>query len=104
MAGQVSQAESQVIYRRLAQVSVSLLGLNEEIDRLDAAKVSLDLAANLDEDSSGNLTKAQAVALFGELVKYRAWFGNTTVAATGVEGSNDRRAKIDPFILAEPLI
>lgn len=104
MAGQVSQSESQVIYRRLTQVAVSLLGLQEEINRLDALKVSLDLGTNLDPESGGNLTKAQAVALFGELTKYRSWFENATVAATGVEGSNDRREALDPFILAEPLV
>lgn len=104
MAGQVSQSESRVIYERLAQVAVSLLGIKEEIDRLDALKVSLDLGTNLEPEPGGNLTKVQAVALFAELTKYRDWFENVTVAATGVEGSNDRRETLDPFILAEPLI
>jgi hypothetical protein len=104
MAGQVSQSESQVIYRRLTQVAVRLLDMREEIDRLDAARVSLDLAANLDDESGGHLTTAQATALFTELTKYRDWFDNVTVAATGAESSNDRRATIDPFILAEPLV
>ncbi len=104
MAGQVSQSESQVVYRRLAQVSVQLLGLKEEVDRLIALNASVDLGANLEEDSGGNLTKAQAVTLVGELVKYQSWFENATVAATGAEDSGDRRAALDPFILAEPLI
>lgn len=104
MAGQVSQAESDVIYRRLAQVAVRLIDIREEIDRLDALKTSLNLDVNLDPESGGNITVAQATALFIELIKYRDWFDNVTVAATGVEGSNDRRATIDPFILAEPLI
>lgn len=104
MAGTVTQAESQVIYRRLVAAAVSLLGIREEIDRLDAAKVSLNLGANLDEEAGGHLSKAQAVVLFGELVKYREFFDNATVPATGAEGSADRRAAMDPFIVAEPLI
>jgi hypothetical protein len=104
MAGQVSQSESDVIYRRLVQIAVSLLGAREEIARLDAAKLSLDLGTNLDPESGGNLTKAQAVALFGELTTFGEWFDNATVPATGIEGSNDRRASLDPFILAEPLV
>lgn len=104
MAGQVSQAESQVIYRRLVNVATRLLDVKEEIDRLDAVKVSLDLATNLDADSGGNLTTAQATALFAELVKYRDWFDNVTVAASGAESSNDRRATLDPFLAAESLI
>jgi len=104
MAGQVSQSESQVIYRRLVNAAVRLLDIKEEVDRLDALKVSLDLATNLDAESGGNLTKAQAVTLFAELTKYRDWFANVTVAATGSESSNDRRAALDPFIAAEPLV
>jgi hypothetical protein len=104
MAGQVSQSESQVIYRRLAAVAVRLLDVREEIDRLSAANTSMNFPVNLDPESGGNLTVAQAVTLFGELAKYRSWFDNATVAATGGEGSGTRRAALDPFILAEPLV
>jgi hypothetical protein len=104
MAGQVSQSESDVIYRRLVAVAVQLLALNEEVDRLVALSLSLDLQTNLDPESGGHLDKAQAVTMFGEMVNYRSFFGNTTVAASGGEGSNDRRAALDPFILAEPLV
>jgi len=104
MAGQVSQSESQVIYRRLAAVAVRLLDIKEEIDRLNALNVSLNLGTNLDAESGGNLTVAQAVSFYGELVKYRDWFSNVAVAATGTSGSNDRRAALDPFILAAPLV
>ena len=104
MAGQVSQSESQVIYRRLAQVAVQLLDVQEEIARLLAFNQSVDLGTNLDPESGGNLTVAQVTTLVGELTKYRDWFDNVTVSATGVEASNDRRAAIDPFILAEPLV
>jgi hypothetical protein len=83
MAGQISQSESQVIYRRLAAV---------------------DLSANLDEESGGHLTKAQALAFVAEMLKYEEWFDNTTVAATTGEGDPARRATMDPLILAEPLV
>ena len=104
MAGQVSQSESQVIYKRLSNVAVRLLDIKEEIDRLSALNASVGLGADLDADSSGNLTKAQAVSLFAELNKYANWFDNKTQASSGAEESNTRRAAIDPFILAEPLL
>jgi hypothetical protein len=104
MAGQVSQSESQVIYRRLCAVAVRLLDIKEEIDRLDALNQSMTLGTNLDAEAGGNLTLAQASSLFTELVKYRDWFNNQAVAATGTAGSGTRRAIIDPFILAEKLI
>lgn len=104
MAGQISQSESQVIYRRLVNTAVRLLDIKEEVDRLESLNQSLSLGANLDPEVGGNLTVAQAAALFAELVKYRDWFNNLAVAATGPSGSNNRRAAIDPFIAAEPLI
>lgn len=104
MAGQVSQSESQVIYRRLVNVAVSLLGLKEEADRLKALNDSVDLSTNLDEEAGSNLTKAQALAFVAEMLKFEAWFDNFNVNSTGVEESGDRRAALDPLILAEPLI
>ena len=104
MAGQVSQSESQVVYRRLCAVAVRLLDIKEEIDRLDALNTSLTLGSNLDAEGGGNLTLAQASSLFGELVKYRDWFNNLATAATSTSGSGARRAIIDPFILAEKLV
>jgi len=104
MAGQVSQSESQVIYRRLSQVALRLLDIKEEIDRLDALNASMSLGTNLDPESGGHLTVAQAVTFFGELVKYRDWFANLSVSPTGTSGSGDRRAALDPFILAGPLV
>ena len=104
MAGQVSQSESQVIYRRLAQVALRLLDIKEEIDRIYSVNASMDLGANLDPESGGHLTVAQVVTLVGELSKYRDWFDNQPVAATGAAGSNNRRAALDPFILAGPLV
>ena len=104
MAGPINQSESDVVYRRLAAVCLQLRDVVEEIDRLDSERISLNLATNLDPESKGNLDVADATALFGEIVKYRSWFNNETVAATGAEGSNDRRATLDPFLLAEPLL
>jgi hypothetical protein len=104
MAGQVSQSESQVIYRRLSHVAVQLLSLKEEIDRLDALNTSLNLGTNLEAESGGQLTVAQAGSLFTELTKYRDWFNNLATAATSTSAGGARRAILDPFILAEPLI
>lgn len=104
MAGQVSQSESQVIYRRLSACAIRLLDIHEEIGRLSALNTTLNLGANLDNDAGGNLTVAQAAALFTELQKYATWFNNFSVAQTGTSGSTDRRAAMDPFILAGPLL
>ncbi len=105
MAGQVSQAESQVIYRRLTQVAVQMLGLNEEIERLISLNQSVDLGANLEAESGGNLTVVQATTFVGEMIKYRDFFANVaSVSSTGAADSGDRRASLDPLILAEPLV
>jgi len=104
MAGQVSQSESQVIYRRLSACAIRLLDIKEEIDRLGALNTTLNLGANLDAEGGGNLTVAQAATLFTELQKYASWFNNFSVAQTGTSGSTDRRSALDPFILAGPLI
>lgn len=104
MAGPLTQSESQVIYKRLSALSVALLGLKEEADRLFALNSSVDLSTNLDEESGGHLTKAEAVTLVGEIANYRDFWNNNTVAATTGEGDPARRAAFDPFILAEPLI
>ena len=104
MAGQVSQSESDVIYKRLVNVSLNLLDIHEEIARLTSMNTSVDLSTNLDPESGGNLTKAQAVSLFSELKKYQNWFTNKTQASSGAEESTTRRTAIDPFILVSPLV
>jgi hypothetical protein len=104
MAGPLTQSESQVIYRRLAAISVALLGLKEEADRLFSLNQSVDLNTNLDPESGGNVTKAEAVTLVGEINNFRDFWENNTVAATTGEGDPARRAAFDPFILAEPLL
>jgi hypothetical protein len=93
-----------VIYRRLAAISVTLLGLKEEADRLFTLNQSLDLATNLDPEAGGHLEVADATAVVAEINNFREFWNNNTVAATTGEGSPDRRAKFDPFILAEPLL
>lgn len=104
MAGPLTQSESQVIYRRLSAVSVALLGLAEEADRLFALNQSVDLATNLDPEQGGHLTVADATTMVAEMNKFRDYWSNNTVAATTSEGSPDRRAAFDPLILAEPLL
>ncbi len=104
MSGQISQSESQGYYKRFANAAVRLRGIREEIGRLSSEWVSLDLGTNLDEESGGYVTKAQAGALIGELAGFREWYDNFTVAASAGEGSDNRHAALAPFFGAEKLI
>lgn len=102
MAGPISQSESDRVYQRLQNLAKQMLDMKEEIDRLESLKNSLDLATNLDEQSSGFVTKAEAIAFFqGPITHYENWFDNQDVNADGIAGSNDRRAKIDPFLVLD---
>ena len=101
MAGPISQAESDVIYRRLQNAAKAALDIWEEVQRLRSLGASLNLGANLDNHSRGAVTKADAIALFDWLQDYESFFGNLDTAADGVAGSNDRRAKLDVFLLPE---
>jgi len=105
MSGIVSQSESNRYYKRLVNISLTIQGAYEEIKRLQSEKVTLDLGANLDEESSGTLSKAEAIALFlGPLQDFESWYENVSVAPDGDEGSETRRGKIDPFLAADGLI
>lgn len=104
MAGPVSQAESQVYYRRLVNAAKAFQDVYEEVLRLRSENVTFDLATNLDDEAGGILTKAEAGAFFAVLQDFTDFYENVDVSADGVAGSSDRRDKVNPFIAAEPLI
>ncbi len=107
MAGPISQSESDVIHKRLVNVANSLRGINEEIVRLKSENITVDFSTNLDEPSGGSgLTKAESLAFVtGPLFDYADYFANVdSVASDGVADSSDRRDKMNPLLLAEPLI
>lgn len=104
MAGLISQSESDVIYRRLVNMATSLRDVDEEIARLKSENVTFNFGANLDPPSNGALTKAEAIAFVtGPLFDYSDFFANKSVASDGVAGSSNRRDKVNPMLLAEPL-
>ena len=104
MSGQVSQSESDNYYRRLVNAAKVLQDTYEEVKRLQSEKVTLNLATTLDEHSGLIVTKAQAIALFGVLTDFESFYENATVPFDTTDGGTERRAKIDPFLAAEPLI
>ena len=109
MAGQVSQSESDIYYRRLVNAVKAMQDTYEEVKRLQSEKVTLNLATNLDEHSSGGggpgiVTKVQAISLFGVLTDFESFYENATVPFDTTDGGTERRAKIDPFLAIEPLI
>jgi hypothetical protein len=100
MSGIVSQSESERVYQRLVNVAKQLLDSYEEIKRLQSLSASLNLGANLDEQGAGELSKAEAIALFtGPLQDFEDFMDNLVVSADGVPESGDRRGKLDPFLL-----
>lgn len=103
MAGSISQSESDRIYKRLQNAARAMLNVAEEVSRLESINTSVDLVTNLDEHSGGNVTKAQAIAIFQGLQSYRAWWQNNTVAAEVGEQDPARRARFDPFLILENL-
>ena len=73
MAGPVSQSESDVYYRRLINAAKSLQDVYEEIKRLRSENTTFDLSTNLDEESSGVLTKAEAISFLAYLRTMKAF-------------------------------
>jgi len=104
MAGPVSQSESDVYYRRLINAAKSLQDVYEEIKRLRSENTTFDLSTNLDEESSGVLTKAEAISFFGVLADYESFYENATVTFDGTDGGAERRNKINPFLAAEAVV
>lgn len=104
MAGPLSQSESNVIYQRLINVATRMRDIDEEISRLKSENTTFNFSVNLDEPSGGALTKAEGLAFVtGPMFDYSDYFANLLVASDGVAGSSDRRDKINPLLLAEPL-
>jgi hypothetical protein len=102
MAGPISQSESDVIARRVQNVAKQMLGMAEEMARLRSLDASLDLATNLDEPSSGVVSKADITTFVGgPMSDYEDFFENLTVPFDTSSGGNERRAKIDPFLVTE---
>lgn len=107
MAGSISQSESDVIYRRLINVATRMRDLDEEVARLKSENVTFDFATNLDEPSigGGSLSKAEGLAFVaGPMFDYADYFANVAVSSDGTSGSSDRRDKMNPLLLVEPLV
>lgn len=104
MAGPLSQAESDVVARRLINVATAMRDAAEEIARLESENTTFNFSANLDEPSFGGVTKAELLAFVtGPMFGFRDFWNNETIAFDGSSGSSDRRDKINPLLLTEPL-
>lgn len=106
MAGPLSQSESNVIHRRLINVATALRDTAEEIERLKSEDTTFDFATNLDEPSfgGGSLTKTEVLAFVtGPVFGFANFWANLAVAFDGSSGGSDRRDKVNPLLLAEPL-
>ncbi len=104
MAGPLSQSESNLIHRRLINVATSLRDAAEEIERLKSDNITFDFGTNLDEPSFGGLTKAEALAFaVGPMFGFADFWVNSTVTFDGTAGGSERRDKVNPLLLAEPL-
>lgn len=102
MAGPISQSESDVIAQRVQNQAKQMLGMAEEAARLRSQNTSQDLATNLDEPSSGIVTKQQILDFVaGPMAAFEDFWANVVVNTDGVAASNDRRAKVDPFLVTD---
>ena len=71
---------------------------------IKSENTTFNFGVNLDPPSNGALTIAEAIAFVtGPLFDYSDWFSNQLVASDGASGSSDRRDKVNPLLLAEPL-
>lgn len=109
MAGPISQSESDVIYRRLIAVSTRLRDIDEEVTRLKTENTTFDFATNLDEPTLAGIpspiSKAEMLAFVtGPMFDYSDFFANLTVLFDGTSGGTDRRDKMNPLLLVEPLV
>lgn len=102
MAGPITQSESDVIARRIQNVAKQMLDMAEEMARLRSLNASLDLSTNLDEPTSGVVTKQNILDFVtGPMNDYEDFFANLTVPFDTTSGGGERRAKIDPFLVTE---
>ncbi len=83
-----------------------MLGLKEEVTRLEDANTTFDFNTNLlDPIGESGLTKAEAIAFItGPGFAYRDWYANKNVSADGIEDSPDRMNKVNQLVLAEPFL
>ncbi len=102
MAGAISQSESDVIAQRVQNIARQMLDMAEEMARLRSLNASLNLSTNLDPPSSGIVTKQEILDFVsGPMSDYEDFFGNLTALFDTTSGGNERRAKIDPFLVTE---
>jgi hypothetical protein len=79
-----------------------MLDMAEEMSRLRSLDASLNLGTNLDEPTSGVVTKADITTFVsGPMADFEDFWANTTVAFDGTNGGGERRAKVDPFLVTE---
>lgn len=106
MAGQLNVPESDVIHRRIINVATALRDAAEEIARLKSDDATFNFATNLEEPSfgQGGLTKAEVIAFVsGPMFDFDDFWANATVPFDTADGGSERRDKINPLLLAEPL-
>ena len=106
MAGPLSQSESDIIHKRLINIATKMRDVSEEIDRLKSDNITFDFATNLDEPSFGgaSLTKTESLAFVtGPMFGFADFWANATVLFDTADGGSERRDKVNPLLLAEPL-
>ncbi len=102
MAGPITQSESDVIARRVQNLAKQMLDMAEEMARLRSLDSSLNLGTNLDEPTSGIVTKSDITTFVsGPMADFEDFWANATVAFDTTDGGGERRAKVDPFLVTE---
>ncbi len=102
MAGPITQSESDVIARRVQNLAKQMLDMAEEMARLRSLDSSLNLGTNLDEPTSGIVTKSDITTFVsGPMADFEDFWANTTAAFDTTDGGGERRAKVDPFLVTE---
>lgn len=89
-----TEGDNSVYYKRLCNIARQHLNSAEEGARLISLANSEDLGTNLDDDTSSMATKIEAVAFKGVIDDFAEFFAGNAVAA-----DNDRREKIDAFLV-----
>lgn len=104
MSGPISQAETDRIATRIQRLAKKMLDMAEEMDRLRAIDASLDLGQFLDTPTNDAVTRDDIITFVtGPMKGYQDFFKNLTVDFDGTSGGNERRAKIDPFLVLESI-
>ena len=104
MAGPLSKSESDVVARRLINVATQMRDMAEEIARLESENTTFNFSTNLDEPSFGGVTKAELLDFVtGPMFGFRDFWANATILFDTSDGGSERRDKVNPLLLAEPL-